>query len=116
MNTDQLNICRLASARQDHKRETVMIKDAQGRKWAMRFKQYSDGWQWNARWKNLGQSSDALFPTKVLAEDNARRFIQGHNAVAHAAEFWSRVAKRGSECRLTPEDIKAIQQAGEEQS
>jgi hypothetical protein len=75
-----------------------MIKDAKGRKWSMRFKQYQQGWQWDARWKYHGQTSGmTLFKTKALAEEDARRTIQSGDAVAAAEEFFRRLRKRGSE-------------------
>jgi hypothetical protein len=56
-----------------------MIKDAKGRKWLLRFKQYRQGWHWDARWKeSFGQSSGMrLFKTEARAEQDARRVIQG---------------------------------------
>ena len=50
-----------------------MIKDAKG------------------RCKNLRQSSGE-FATKALAEDDARRIIQGHDAFAQAKEYSRRRA------------------------
>jgi hypothetical protein len=92
-----------------------MIKDAQGRKWAMRFKQYDRGWGWEARCGNHGQSSGMnLFATKVLAANDAYRTIQGRGAIAVGREYFRRLSERGSECRLTPEDLEAIQRAGSE--
>jgi hypothetical protein len=90
-----------------------MIKDAKGRKWAMRFKQYQEGWLWEARWKNNGQSSGVmLFETKALAEDDARRRIQGRDAIALTAEYFRRLERRGSVCQLTATDHAAIARAG----
>ena len=59
-----------------------MIKDAKGRKWAMRFKQYKDGWSWEARHENSGCGAGQAFATKALAEADAIRFIRGHDAIA----------------------------------
>lgn len=90
-----------------------MIRDKQHRKWMMRFKQYQHGWQWNAEWKSFGLSSgEQLFATKALAEADARRSIQSHDAVAQTQEYFRRLAMRGTECQLTPEDHEAIRQAG----
>jgi hypothetical protein len=90
-----------------------MIKDAKGRKWFMRFKRWRNGWTWEARHGNLGQETGQTFKTKALAEDDARRSIQGHDAVAQASEVWRRVMKRGSFCQLTAADHKAIARSGE---
>jgi hypothetical protein len=91
-----------------------MIKDAKGRKWFMRFKQYQTGWQWNARCGNHGQSSGAeLFATKALAEADARRVIPSRDVVAIARELTRCLMLRGSECQLTADDIEAIVRAGE---
>jgi hypothetical protein len=89
-----------------------MIKDAKGRKWFMRFKQHQTGWYWEARHGNSGQASTQGFETKALAEDDARRSIQGRDAIAAMAEHFRRLRKRGSECRLTAADRKAIARAG----
>jgi hypothetical protein len=88
-----------------------MVKDAQGRKWFMRFKQYREGWQWNARHGGQGIESWTLFPTRALAEDDARRFIRSCDHVAEAKEYARCLMLRGSECRLTPEDHEAIRRA-----
>jgi hypothetical protein len=91
-----------------------VIKDAKGRKWFMRFKQYRNGWYWEARRGNAGQSSGFdLFATKALAEADARRVIQGRDAIAATQEYFRRLMQRGSECRLTADDHKAIARAGE---
>jgi hypothetical protein len=89
-----------------------MIKDAEGRKWFMRFKQYRRGWYWEARHGNAGQGSGQGFKTKALAEDHARRVIQGHDAFAHAKEYFRRVRERGAPCQLTTEGHEAITRAG----
>jgi hypothetical protein len=52
-----------------------------------------------------------LFRTKALAEDDARRSIQNHDAIAAGVEYFRRLAERGSECRLTRKDHEAIQRA-----
>jgi hypothetical protein len=115
-----------------------MIKDAKGRKWFMRFKYRGKplvphggalaravktgrmrpsarqrGWQWEARHEMYGQSSGLkLFATKALAENDARRRIQGHDSIAYSQEFLRRMNMRGSECQLTAADKKAIADAG----
>jgi hypothetical protein len=95
-----------------------VIKDAKGRKWAMRFKQYQQGWQWDARLGsrdgNTGTSSarENFFETKAAAEDDARRYFETHDVVALTKEFFTRLAKRGTVCRLTAADQKAIGRAG----
>ena len=92
-----------------------MIKDAQGRKWFMRFKQYRNGWHWEAWHKNAGQEAGQMFKTKAAAEADARRIIQGHDAIAQMREYSSRLRKRGTECQLTAADHEAIMRAGENQ-
>jgi hypothetical protein len=94
-----------------------MIRDAKGRKWFMRFKQYRQGWQWEA---NLGKPHtqaqgcawNEFFATKALAEEDARRTIQSRDAVAMMREYFRRLQMRGTECRLTAADHKAISRAG----
>jgi len=74
-----------------------MIKDAKGRKWFMRFKQYREGWQWTAR--HHGQGIDSgwqLFPTRAAAEEDARHFILSCDHVA-----------------VTPQDHEAIWRAAQ---
>ena len=89
-----------------------MIKDTRGRKWFLRFKQYSNGWHWEAQCGGFGQSAAKLFETKVLAEDDARRSIQSHDFIRGIQEYLRRLIKRGSECQLTAADHKAITRAG----
>jgi len=90
-----------------------MIKDAKGHKWFMRFKQYREGWQWDALNHDGGGgiTSGQPFATKALAQDDARRSIQKCDHVAYAKEFTRRLIQRGSECSLTPEDHEAIRRA-----
>jgi len=76
-----------------HTEVKLMIKDAKGRKWSMRFRHSPYGWRWDARHGNLGQGSDptaAPFATKAQAEDDARRQILGHDAIAEVEEFFRR--------------------------
>jgi len=61
-----------------------MIKDTKGRKWFMRFKQYRQGWHWDARHGNHGQSAGRLFRTKARAETTARREKKNQRAAASA--------------------------------
>lgn len=89
-----------------------MIKDAKGRKWFMRFKQYRDGWRWDARHGATGQGSVASFATKALAADDAAHRIRSSDAIAEGAEAFRRLRKRGTECQLTAADHKAIALAG----
>jgi hypothetical protein len=90
-----------------------MIRDAKGRKWYLRFKQYRNGWYWEAQCKGHGQSSGwNFFPTRALAETDARRCISTFDAIAASAEFIRLLQRRGSECRLTAADRKAIKRAG----
>ena len=90
-----------------------MIKDAKGRKWMMRFKLYQQGWHWEACWRNsLSQSSKEFFESRAAALADARRVIQRYDLVAQSREFFSRLQKRGTECRLTSADWDAIEQAG----
>jgi len=88
-----------------------MIRDAQSHKWAMRFKQYSNGWHWSARWRDHGIEPDKMFQTKALAEADARQTITSCDHIAQGAEFFRRVAKRGTVCQLTAADLKAINRA-----
>jgi hypothetical protein len=46
--------------------------------------------------------------TKALAEHYARRSIQGRDAIAASQEYFRRLRMRGTECRLTADDKKAI--------
>jgi hypothetical protein len=79
-----------------------MIKDAKGRKWFLRFKQYPTGWHWEARHGNHGQSSGIPrpfrgrpgqpgFATKALAETNAQCTISESDAVKASQEFLRRL-------------------------
>ena len=52
-----------------------MIRDLKGRKWFMRFRQWRNGWSWEAECGNSGQASDRTFKTKALAEAAARKAI-----------------------------------------
>jgi hypothetical protein len=90
-----------------------MIRDAKGHKWFMRFKQYRDGWRWDARSEcgRGGIQSWEPFPTRAAAEDDARRYIQSGDRIAEAKEYTRRLKMRGTECRLTPEDHEAIRRA-----
>jgi len=45
------------------------------------------------------------------AEADARRVIESYDAIAAGAEYFRRLAKRGSECRLTRKDHAAIRPA-----
>ena len=57
-----------------------MIKDLKGRKWFLRFRQYTQGWYWEAKCegKDMRQTADMrFFKTKALAEADARRRIPG---------------------------------------
>ena len=65
-----------------------MIKDAKGRKWLLRFRQYQNGWHWQAQFESSGsgfiQRAIKTFKTKALAEANARKVIQGSDVVAES--------------------------------
>jgi hypothetical protein len=90
-----------------------MIRDAKGRKWFLRFKQYRQGWHWEARCGNYGQESGLnFFASKALAEDDARRSIQSRDSIAESSEYLRRLMTRGTECQLTAADKKAIREAG----
>jgi hypothetical protein len=89
-----------------------MIRDAKGRKWYLRFKQYRNGWHWDARCQAYGQEANRTFKTKELAEADARRVISSRDVFAEMREFFRRLSLRGSECRLTAADHKAIKRAG----
>lgn len=90
-----------------------MIRDAKGHKWYMRFKQYREGWNWDAHNKDAGGgiTSFELFATKALAEADARRSIQSCDHVAYCKEYTRRLLMRSRECSLTPEDHEAIRLA-----
>jgi hypothetical protein len=90
-----------------------MIRDAKGRKWMMRFKQYQQGWHWDARHGGQGLESGLdFFATKALAEADARRYLQSSDHVAIGQEYMRRVLMRGTPCQLTAEDHEAISAAG----
>jgi hypothetical protein len=91
-----------------------MIKDAKVRKWSMRFKQYRQGWRWEARHEFHGRGCrwDEFFQTKALAEADARRTIQSRDSIAASMEYFRRLQIRGSECQLTAADHEAITRAG----
>jgi hypothetical protein len=91
-----------------------MIRDTKGRKWNMRFRQYREGWKWEARHDNCGQGCgwDEFFATRALAEADARRTIAGSDAIAQAKEHFRRLRLRGAECQLTDADHRAIARAG----
>jgi hypothetical protein len=78
-----------------------MIIDAQGRKWAMRFRQRRDGWHWEAWHENFGQSSCLPLASKALAEADARAQIQNHDTIAEAVEYFRRL--RSAPVRGWPE-------------
>jgi hypothetical protein len=93
-----------------------MIKDAQGRKWFMRFKRYSNGWHWEARVEErhggIGREASKVFRTKAHAEADAHREITTCDAVALSREYFRRWRARGTECQMTHEDHEAITRAG----
>ena len=90
-----------------------MIRDAKGRKWSMRFKQYRNGWHWEAKHnKNGGFEAGQMFKTKAAAEADARSSIQDRDPIAMWGEYFSRLRKRGTECQLTITDYEAIERAG----
>jgi hypothetical protein len=97
-----------------NERRIEVIKDAKGRKWFMRFKQHRQGWYWEARHGNQGQSSgwSSFFETKALAEEDARRSIQNRDAIAEMQEYFRRLRKQGTECQLTAADHEAIARVG----
>jgi hypothetical protein len=89
-----------------------MIRDTKGRKWSVRFKQYREGWHWEARHGGQGIDAGECFPTKALAQDDARSFILSCDHVAQSQEFIRRIIERGTPCQLTAEDHEAIRAAG----
>ena len=91
-----------------------MIKDGKGRKWYLRFKRYQQGWQWEARYNYIGQSSGffEFFETKALAQEDAFRRIRSRDVVAESQERFRRLVRRGTVCGLTVADHKAIERAG----
>src|SRR5262245_66536573 len=84
-----------------------MIKDAKGRKWYLRFKQYTNGWRWEAVWRERGRNrvgqncGDELFATRALAEADARRTIRSRDVIAMSSEYFRRLQLRGTDCQLT---------------
>jgi hypothetical protein len=94
-----------------------VIRDAKGRKWFIRIRRYSNGFHWDARCGGLGRSAGEMFATKAEAEADVRRSITSDfDQFAASAEFFRRVQMRGSECRLTAADHRAIAQAGKVKS
>jgi hypothetical protein len=92
---------------------TQMIKDATGRKWFMRFKEYRDGWRWTAQ--TIGgciESGFRPFRSRAAAENNARRYFQSRDPIAAMNEMTSRLLKRGTFCGLTSKDQEAIERKG----
>jgi hypothetical protein len=87
-----------------------MIRDAKGRKWFLRFKQYREGWAWDAKCSGMGMDAGKCFPTKILAMDDARRDIQSRDHVAEMQEHFRRL--KMTSCQLTADDWKAIRAAG----
>jgi hypothetical protein len=88
-----------------------MIRDAKGRKWFLRFKQYQQGWHWDARHGGQGMEAGKCFETKALAQADARRAILSCDHIAESQEYIRRLLMRGSECQLTAEDHEAIARA-----
>jgi hypothetical protein len=90
-----------------------MIRDSRNRKWFLRFKQYKQGWSWEARCGAHGQGSGFnFFATRALAEADARRSIQSGDAIASGKEYFRLLKMRGGmECQLTAEDWAAIERA-----
>jgi hypothetical protein len=93
-----------------------MIRDAKRRKWNLRFRHWQQGWTWNAECKtaNVGTGSalNEFFPTRELALADAIKTILSRDVVAESQTFLARLRKRGTECRLTAEDLEAIERAG----
>jgi hypothetical protein len=90
-----------------------VIRDAQGRKWFLRFKQYQVGWYWNARCGGHGRGPSGPFATKAEAVADARRSITSDfDQIAAGAEFFRRIQMRGTECQFTAADREAIARAG----
>jgi hypothetical protein len=96
-------------------RPSNTVTDAQGHKWKLRFTQYQQGWVWHAEFDGLGKAStsdpEPYFATREEARADARRKIErsDRNHVAHAKEFFVRLAKReGMTCQLTAEDYEAM--------
>jgi hypothetical protein len=89
-----------------------MIRDAKGRKWFMRFKQYREGWAWDAMHGGQGIEAGQCFPTKALAQADAQRAILSCDHIAESREYIRRLQLRGTPCQLTAEDHEAIRAAG----
>jgi hypothetical protein len=90
-----------------------MIRDAKGRKWFLRFKQYREGWAWEAQCAGYrcGVEAGQCFPTKALAQADALRVIQSCDHIAQSQEYVRRLLMRGTPCQLTAEDHEAIARA-----
>jgi hypothetical protein len=78
----------------------------------MRFKQYQNGWHWDARHGGQGMEAGRVFDTKALAIADARRAIQSRDHIAESREHMRRVLMRGTPCQLTADDWEAISRAG----
>ena len=61
-----------------------MIRDTKGRKWFLRFKQFREGWAWDARCGGIGIEAGECFETKALAQADARRFILSSDHIAES--------------------------------
>src|SRR6266849_4134451 len=93
-----------------------MIRDAKGRKWFLRFRHWQQGWTWEAKCKNVnvgtGSALNEFFPSRDLALADATKTLRSRDVIAESQTFLARLMKRGTECRLTAEDYKAIERAG----
>jgi hypothetical protein len=78
----------------------------------MRFRQYREGWAWEARCGDFGKRSSRCFPSREHAIADAERSIAQCDNLAEAREFMRRLRLRGSVCQLTPWDGAAIIAAG----
>jgi hypothetical protein len=69
-----------------------MIRDTKGRKWFMRFRQYREGWHWVAKNPNASDIfAKRCFPTKELALEDARSYLQGPDHAAQMQEYIRRL-------------------------
>jgi hypothetical protein len=101
------------TAADQHKTKRTAPRDPKGRKWNMRFRQWQQGWTWEARHKNgHGVSSSEFYETRELAQAAGRRAIETTDHIAESEEYFARVCERGTECQLTDSDWAAIRRAG----
>ena len=97
----------------------LSTRDAQGRRWKVRTRRYQVGWIWEAALAEdgIGRGSppEKYFPAGRRHGADAHRVITQSNVddVAEMQTYISRLAERGTECKFTAADHKAIARAGQ---